>query len=181
MPEAQGTETYCEFSRLTRSYALTHSRENRHSHDALMHWLRGADFCRVTLNRYHIPYPHNTLTRSKPQIQCTMGNKTIYQSQTKRSLYNSISGATDYCALSLHITCIHRRSVGGGTCLPPQFLLASLGGHMPPKSFTWYIRIWKVYLKRISNFFKICLKFSKFSNILYKFCKVFLIFPTNHP
>ena len=39
-------------------------------------------------------------------------------------------------------------------------------GHMPPKIFTGYIMIWKVYLKRISNFFKICSKFSKISNIL---------------
>ena len=29
--------TYCEFSRLTRNYALTHARETRHSHEALMH------------------------------------------------------------------------------------------------------------------------------------------------
>ena len=37
VPEAQGTATYCKFSRLTRSYALiTHARETRHSHDALM-------------------------------------------------------------------------------------------------------------------------------------------------
>ena len=46
VPEAQGTAKYCKFSRLTRSYALTHARETRHSHDALM---RGADFCRVTI------------------------------------------------------------------------------------------------------------------------------------
>ena len=37
VPEAQGTATYCELSRLTRSYALTYARETRHSHDALLH------------------------------------------------------------------------------------------------------------------------------------------------
>ena len=67
--------------------------------------LRGADFCHVTL----ITYPQATLTRVKPkppmrQYNCTMGNKKIYiigipQSQTECSLYNSISGATDYCTL----------------------------------------------------------------------------------
>ena len=54
-------------------------------------------------------YPQATLTRVKPkspmrQYNCTMGNKRIYimeipQSQTECSLYNSISGATDYCTL----------------------------------------------------------------------------------
>ena len=37
VPEAQVTATYCEFSRLTRSYALTHASETRHPHDALMY------------------------------------------------------------------------------------------------------------------------------------------------
>ena len=51
----------------------------------------------------------------------------------------------------------------------PQILLAPLGGGgtCPPKIFTGYIMIWKVYLKRISkygnskNFFIMCLKFSQ--------------------
>ena len=37
VPEAQGTATYCVFSRLTRSNAPMHAREARHSNDALMH------------------------------------------------------------------------------------------------------------------------------------------------
>ena len=41
VPEAQGTEMYCKFSRLTRSYSLTHARKSRRSHDALT---AGADF-----------------------------------------------------------------------------------------------------------------------------------------
>ena len=56
-----------------------------------------------------ITYPQATLhthTRQAEaaQYNCTMGNKKIYimeipQSQTECSLYNSISGATDYCTL----------------------------------------------------------------------------------
>ena len=58
VPEAQGTATYCEFSRLTRSYALTHVRETRHSHDAL-----------IAGRNSHAP---------RGQYYCTMGNKNIY-------------------------------------------------------------------------------------------------------
>ena len=45
------------------------------------------------------------------------------------------------------------RGMGGTGHVPsPQILLAPLGGGgMPPKIFTGYIMIWKVYLKRISK------------------------------
>ena len=59
-----GTATYCEFSKLKRSYALTQARE--HSPLALM---RNAYFCRVTLITYEYP----THTRAKPPIQLHNG------------------------------------------------------------------------------------------------------------
>ena len=92
MPEALGTATYCEFSRLTRSYALTHARETRHSHDAL---IAGRRFLPRHINQYNdynqlITYPTHTTHSHAPsrQYNCTMGNKTIYimkipQSQTQ--------------------------------------------------------------------------------------------------
>ena len=111
----------------------------------------------------------------------------IPQSQIKCSLYNSISGATDYCALSLHSICIHRRSVGRGMRPPPKkFLLASLwgeGAHAPQKFCRIHNDLESLFEKNkqfLQNLFKIFLKFSKISNILFKFCKIFLIFPTNH-
>ena len=132
------------WSVITRSYALMHARENRHSHDAL---IAGRRFLPRHINQFNqlITCPTHTTHSHAPsrQYNCTMGNKTICimeipQSKTKRSLYNSISCATDYCALSLHSTCIHRRSLGEARALhPKKILLASLWGrgHMPPQNF----------------------------------------------
>ena len=55
VPEAQGTATYCKFSRLTRSYEPTHARKTRYSHDAL-----------IVGRNSHAPSCQNI---------CTMGNK----------------------------------------------------------------------------------------------------------
>ena len=48
VPEAQGIATYCEFSRLTRCYALTHAREGSH---AVMH-LRMPEKAHTQLRTY---------------------------------------------------------------------------------------------------------------------------------
>ena len=96
--------TYCAsklISRLKRSYALT-TLATRIMHWSLMHWLRGADFCRVTLITY--PQTHITHTRQAANTIAQWENKKIYimeipQSPTECSLLNSISGATDYCTL----------------------------------------------------------------------------------
>ena len=107
------------------------------------------------------------LTRAKPPIQLQNGKlKNLHNGKFHNAKPNAVYitrsvvlPRTDYCALSLHSIFIHRRSVRGGTLPPPpkkntKFLLASLTGTRPPKIFTGYIMIWKVYLKRISNFFK---------------------------
>ena len=153
------------------SHAVTHLRMPEKLATRMMHWC--IDCWAQIFAAYNqlitFTYPTHTTHSHAPsrKYNCTMGNKTIYimeipQSQTKCSLYNSISGATDYCALSLHSTCIHRRAVEGGTGPPPQFFywLHLGGGAHVPQIFTGYIMIGKVYLKRISNFFKICSKFS---------------------
>ena len=99
---------------------------------------------------------------------------------TKKITFFPISG--DDCALSLHSTCIHKLSVGGGTCplAPPQILLASLWGAHAPQNFYRIHNDLKSLFKKnkqfLQNLFKIFLKFSKISNILYKLCKIFLIF-----
>ena len=123
------------------------------------------------------------LTRAKPPIHCTMGNKKIYimeisQCQTKCSLSNSISGATGNGALSLHSTCIHRQSVGRGTCPPPKKIFTGFalgeGTHAPQNFYRIHNDLESLFENNkqfLQNLFKIFLKFSKISNILYKFAK----------
>ena len=147
----------------------------------------------INQNNQLITYPTHTTHSHTPsrQYNCTMGNKKIYimeipQCQTKWcSLYNSISGATDYCALSLHSTCIHRRSVGRGMCLPPKTnLLASLGGTCPQNFYRINNDLESLFEKNkqfLQNLFKFFLKLSKISNYFIQVLQNFLIFPTNHP
>ena len=92
----------------------------------------------------------------------------IPQSQTKCSLYNSTIGATDYCALSLHSTCIHRRSVGKVRAPPPKkkifYWLHLRGAHAPQNFYRIHNdleSLFEMNKQFLQNLFKIFLKFSK--------------------
>ena len=86
--------TYCEFSSLTRSYALTHARETRHSHDTFDALIAGRRFLprHINQNNQLITYPtHTTHTRQAANTIAQWEIKKIYimeipQSQTKCSL-----------------------------------------------------------------------------------------------
>ena len=68
-----------------------------------------------------------------------------------------------------------------------KILLASLwgeGAHAPQNFYRIHNDLESLFKKNkqfLQNLFKIFLKFSKITIILDKFCKIFLIFPTNHP
>ena len=103
-------------------FALTHARETRHLHYAL---IAGRRFLPRHINQL-ITYPTHTTHSHAPsrQYNCTMGNKNIYimeipQSQTKCNLYNSISGATDLITVHLVYTVL-------------VFIGGPWGRHVPP-------------------------------------------------
>ena len=139
VPEAQGTcdvFAYCaSISRLKRTY------DTRHSHDALIidALIAGRRF--LPRHIHHIPtHPHYTLTQAANTIaQWEIYIMEIPQSQTKCSLYNSISGATDYCTVH---GVLYTVGMARGAMAPPEFKLVGPAIHLAPPEFLKQLSIY---------------------------------------
>ena len=155
------------------SNAVTHLRMSENSplaccFDALIAWRR---FLPRHINQYNqlITYPTHTTHSQEPsrQYNCTMGNKTIYILEIPQVKPNAVYITRPVMLLiNVHLVYTVLVLIGGpwGEARAPHpkiFTGFNLGGGntCPPK-FLPDTMIWKVYLKRISNFFKICSKFS---------------------